>query len=90
MGAAVPVTNKFRLELNPFFSKQVSVNLQYESVNANYTVDYADDSRVWYTGFHLKGIFDNTEEQGFNIYKGLEPLLNFNIINHFPKISRLI
>ena len=84
IGAAVPVTNKFRLELNPFSANKFN-NLQYESVNANYTVDYADDSRVWYSGFHLKGIFDNTEEQGFNIYKGLEPLLNFNIINLFQK-----
>ena len=41
---AVPVTNKFRLELNPFFQQTSFNNLQYESVNANYTVDYADDS----------------------------------------------
>ena len=85
VGAAVPVTNKFRLELNPFFQQTSFNNLQYESVNANYTVDYADDSRVWYTGFHLKGIFDNTEEQGFNILQGTRALIEFQYNQSFSK-----
>ena len=84
-GAAVPLTNKFRLELNPFFQQTSFNNLQYESVNANYTVDYADDSRVWYSGFNLKGVFDNTEEHGFNILQGTRALVELQYNQSFSK-----
>ena len=83
VGAAVPFTNKFRLELNPFFQQTSFNNLQYESVNANTTVENAEDSRFWYTGFNLKGVFDNTEERGFNILQGTRALVEFHYNQSF-------
>ena len=89
VGAAVPLTNKFRLELNPFIQQTSFNNLQYESVNANATVDYAEDSRVWYSGFDLKGVFDNTEEQGFNILQGTRALVEFQYNQSFCQFPLL-
>jgi len=84
VGAAVPLTNKFRLELNPFFQQTSFNNLQYESVNTN-AADYAKDSRILYTGFKLKGVFDNTEERGFNILQGTRALVEFHYNQSFSK-----
>jgi hypothetical protein len=83
-GAAVPLTNKFRLELNPFFQYTSFNNLQYESVNTN-AADYAKDSRILYTGFQLRGVFDNTEERGFNILQGTRALVEFHYNQSFSK-----
>ena len=83
-GAAVPFTNKFRLELNTFLQQTSFNNLQYESVNTN-AADYAKDSRILYTGFKLKGIFDNTDERGFNILQGTRALVEFHYNQSFSK-----
>ena len=83
-GAAVPFNNKFRLELNPFLQQTSFNNLQYESVNTN-AADYAKDSRILYTGFKLKGVFDNTEERGFNILQGTRALVEFHYNQSFSK-----
>ena len=83
-GAAVPFTNKFRLELNPFLQQTSFNNLQYESVNTN-AADYAKDSRILYTGFKLKGVFDNTDERGFNILQGTRALVEFHYNQSFSK-----
>ena len=84
VGAAVPLTNKFRLELNPFFQQTSFNNLQYESVNTN-AADYAKDSRILYTGFQLRGVFDNTKERGFNILQGTRALVEFHYNQSFSK-----
>ena len=84
VGAAVPLTNKFRLELNPFFQQTSFNNLQYESVNTN-AADYAKDSRILYMGFKLKGVFDNTDERGFNILQGTRALVEFHYNQSFSK-----
>jgi hypothetical protein len=83
-GAAVPFTNKFRLELNTFLQQTSFNNLQYESVNTN-AADYAKDSRILYMGFKLKGVFDNTDERGFNILQGTRALVEFHYNQSFSK-----
>ena len=69
-GAALPLSNRFRIEVDPFIERTDFSNLQYESVVGTQPPDFAPDSKIWYTGARVKGVFDNTIERGFNILQG--------------------
>lgn len=70
-GAALPVSNWFRFDINPFFATTNFTNLQFQSVNTvNNVQGLAEDNRVVYAGIKGSAVFDNTIERGFNIPQG--------------------
>ena len=75
-GASIPITNWFRVELNPFFTWTDFTNLQFNSVINRGTG--ASDNRNNYGGFEAKAVFDNTVERGYNLLKGTRGLVEFD------------
>ena len=77
-GAALPVSNWFRFDINPFFATTNFTNLQFQAVNTvNNVEDLAQDNRVTYGGISLSAVFDNTIERGFNIPQGTRAKFEF-------------
>lgn len=77
-GAALPISNWFRFDINPFFASTNFTNLQFQAVNTvNNVQDLAEDNRVSYGGISLSAVFDNTIEKGFNIPQGTRAKFEF-------------
>ncbi len=79
VGAALPVTNWFRFELNPFYTQTNFNNLQYEYVVNTAPEDFAEDSRVNFLGATGRMVFDNTINKGFNLEQGTKFLVEGSI-----------
>ncbi|MBV6646796.1 MAG: translocation protein TolB [Cyclobacteriaceae bacterium] len=86
LGASLPISNWFRLEINPFYGVSDFKNLQFNSIlNNNAGADQAADNRVSYTGVTSRAVFDNTIERGFNILQGTRGQVEFK---HMEAISQ--
>ncbi|MDW3195922.1 MAG: translocation protein TolB [Cytophagales bacterium] len=80
-GAALPISNWFRFDINPFFATTNFTNLQFQAVNTvNNVMGLAEDNRVTYAGIKGSAVFDNTIEKGFNIPQGTRA--KFDIIQY--------
>ncbi len=77
LGASVPLTNWFRLEVDPFFTQTEFRNLQFETVINRGGEAYAKDRKENYAGLIAKTVFDNTIERGYNILQGTRGSLEF-------------
>jgi hypothetical protein len=85
IGAALPLTNRFRIELDPFVQQTNFRNLQYQTVNANTTVPFAEDEQVLFTGFKARGVYDNILERSFNVLQGTRALIEFGYNQSFSQ-----
>ncbi len=82
LGGAVPLSNWFRLEVNPFYTWTEFRNLQFENViNRG---DGADDRKNYFGGLEAKAVFDNTLTKGYNILQGTRASVGFE---HFQGVT---
>lgn len=106
VGASVPLTNWFRVELNPFYTNTLFNNLQPLNV-VNRGSNFASDSERHYLGLNTRVVFDNTLEKGYNLLQGTRALVSLDLnqnlqssqanfgnlqvdIRHYQKVHREI
>ncbi len=77
IGGSVPLTNWFRLEVDPFFIQTNFRNLQFETIINSGSLDNAPDRSARYGGFVAKAVFDDTIERGFNLLQGTRAAVEF-------------
>ncbi len=76
LGGAVPLTNWFRLEVNPFYTWTQFRNLQFENVlNRG---EGAGDQKQYFAGVQTKVVFDNTLSRGYNLLEGTRASVGFD------------
>lgn len=76
--AALPLTNRFRIELSPFFTMTEFRNLQFQNIVNQPGGEFAADSRKYFGGLGGRAVFDNTIERGYNIIQGTRGSLDVN------------
>jgi hypothetical protein len=79
VGASLPLSNWLRVEINPFYMQSQFKNLQYATVIDRGAEEYAVDRNVSFVGTTVRGVFDNTLEQGYNITQGTKGLIEFTL-----------
>ena len=78
--AALPISNYFRFEFNPFFTHTNFTNLNPASIspNSNPTGNQVADNSDFFAGISFRSVFDNSIKRGYNILHGTSAKLEWN------------